>query len=142
MIKKNIEYTDYNGIKRNEDYYFNLNKAEIMEMELTTTGGLSEMIQKIVNTQDTPALIKIFKEIILKAYGEKSADGKAFVKIDEEGRPLYRKFAQTEAYSVLFMELSTNAEAASAFINGVIPSDMSNEEAQAKAKAFIEQKYK
>lgn len=124
MLKKEIEYTDYNGVKRKEPFYFNLTKAELMEMEMGTSGGLAEMIQRIVETQDTPGIIKIFKELILKAYGEKSADGKRFIKEDDNGKPLSRAFSQTEAYSELFMELSTNDEAAIEFIKGIIPSDI------------------
>lgn len=120
MLKKTITYTDYNGTERTEDFYFNLSKAEVMEMELSTTGGLAEMIKKIVAAQDAPAIIKIFKDLVLKAYGEKSADGKRFIKSDE----IRESFSQTEAYSQLFMELATDADAAAKFVNGVLPSDM------------------
>lgn len=120
MLKKTITYTDYNDVERKEDFYFNLSKAEIMEMELGTEGGLAEMIQKIIDTQDTPKIVKIFKDLVLKAYGEKSADGKRFIKNDE----IREGFAQTEAYSELFMELATNAEAAAAFVNGIVPKDI------------------
>ena len=115
MLKKNIKYTDYNGVERNEDFYFNLSKAEVTEMELTTAGGFAEMINKVVATQDVPSIIKIFKELILKAYGEKSPDGKRFIKSEE----LSREFSQTEAYSNLFMELATDAEKAAEFVNGI-----------------------
>lgn len=123
MLKKNIKYTDYNGVEREEPHYFNLSKAEIMEMEMSTVGGFAEMIEKIIAAQDTPTLIKIFKDLILKAYGEKSADGKQFMKIDENGHPLSNKFVQSEAYSVLFMELATDAETASQFVNGIMPAE-------------------
>lgn len=127
MLKKTITYTDYNGVERREDFWFNLSKAELMEMELGVTGGLAEYMRRIVSAQDQPSLIKIFKDIILKSYGEKSADGKRFVKIDEHGIPLSLGFSQTEAYSILFMELSTDDEAAAAFINGIVPADVSKE---------------
>ena len=117
MLKKTITYTDYNGVERKEDFYFNLTKAEIMEMEMSTSGGLTEMINRIVAAQDAPAIIKIFKELVLKAYGVKSPDGKRFIKSDE----LATEFAQSEAYSQLFMELATDADAASAFVNGIVP---------------------
>lgn len=120
MLKKTITYTDYNGVERKEDFYFNLSKAEIMEMELGTAGGFAEMIQKIIDAQDAPTIVKIFKDLVLKAYGEKSADGKRFIKSEE----ISKGFEQTEAYSNLFMELSTDAKAASDFINGIIPVDM------------------
>lgn len=121
MLKKTITYTDYNGAERKEDFYFNLTKAEIMEMEMSISGGLTEMINRIVAAQDAPAIVKIFKELILKAYGEKSADGRRFMKVDENGVPLSINFSQTEAYSQLFMELATDADAASAFVNGIVP---------------------
>lgn len=124
MLKKTIKYTDYNGVEREEQFLFNLSKAELMEMELSTAGGLAGMIQQIVDAQDTPAIIKVFKDIILKAYGEKSLDGKRFIKIDENGNPLSIGFSQTEAYSQLFMELAVNAEEASNFIKGIIPNDI------------------
>ena len=124
MLKKTITYTDYNGVERTEDKYFNLSKAEIMEMEMSTAGGFAEMVQGIVKAQDAPAIMKIFKDIILKSYGEKSPDGKRFIKSKE----LSDEFSQTEAYSDLFMELCTNAEASAAFINGIIPADVAEKE--------------
>ena len=121
MLKKTITYNDYNDVERTEDFYFNLSKAEIMEMEMGTTGGLAEMINKIVQTQDAPAIIKVFKDLILKAYGERSADGKRF---EKKNGALAEAFAETEAYSQLFMELATDADAAAKFVNGIIPKDM------------------
>ena len=117
MLKKTFTYTDFNGVERTEDHYFNLSKAELMEMELSTTGGLAEMINKIVAAQDAPAIVKIFKDLVLKAYGQKSADGRRFIKSKE----LSDEFSQTEAYSQLFMELATDADAAAAFVNGIVP---------------------
>lgn len=122
MLKKTITYTDYNGVELTEDFYFNLSKVEAIELEVGIPGGLTEMIQNIVAANDNPSIIKIFKEFILKAYGVKSPDGKRFMKTDENGRPLADKFKETEAYSELFMELATNADEASKFINGIIPS--------------------
>lgn len=123
MLKKNFVYADYNGVERKEDHYFNLTKAEIMEMELGTTGGLAETIQRLVAAQDQPAIMKIFKDLIRKAYGVKSADGKRFIKSDE----IWAEFEQTEAYSMLFMELATDADKAAEFINGIIPADMAKQ---------------
>lgn len=130
MLKKTITYEDYNGVERTEDHYFNLSKAEIMEMEMGTTGGLAEMLQRIVAAKDTAAIIKVFKDLILKAYGEKSADGKRFIKSEE----LSTAFSQTEAYSILFMELATDADKASEFVNGIVPAEMSKQAALAAAK--------
>ena len=130
MLKKTITYTDYNDVERTEDFYFNLNKAEIMEMEMSTTGGMAEMIQRIVKAQDSPAIVKIFKDLVLRAYGEKSADGKRFIKNDE----IREAFAQTEAYSILFMELATDADAAAAFVNGITPTDIDVNNTKASEK--------
>lgn len=117
MIKETITYTDYNGVERTEDFYFNLTKAEVTEMQLQTEGGLSEMIERIVKAQDVPQIVGIFKTIILKAYGVKSADGRRFIKNDQ----LRDEFSQTEAYSQLFMTLATDADKAADFVNGVLP---------------------
>lgn len=124
MLSKTIKYTDYNGVEREEVFLFNLSKAELMEMEMGTTGGLGETIRKIISAQDNPQIIKIFKELILKAYGEKSADGKRFMKVDENGHPLSVAFSQTEAYSQLFMELANDDIEAAKFVQGIIPQDI------------------
>ena len=117
MLKKTITYTDYNGIERTEDFYFNLTKAEIADMELGTTGGFSELVKKIVEAKDVPQLIEIFKDILHKAYGVKSLDGRRFMKNEE----YWLEFKETEAYSQLYMELATDDNKAADFINGVIP---------------------
>lgn len=117
MIKETITYVDYNGNTRTEDFYFNLTKAEVMEMEMSTKGGLAETIQRVVQAQDQPSIIKIFKDLIVRAYGVKSPDGKRFMK-DKE---YVDEFVQTEAFSELFMKLATDADAASKFINGIVP---------------------
>lgn len=121
MYKKVHTYTDYNGNERTETFYFNLSKAEAVEMELTTEGTLSEWIQKVIDTNDVPEIIRLFKEIVLKSYGEKSPDGRRFIKTDE----LREAFSQTEAYSDIFMELATDAKAAGDFVNGILPKDIS-----------------
>jgi hypothetical protein len=118
MLKKKITYVDFDGITRTEDFYFNLTKAEVTEMEMSTEGGLAKMLEKIVAAKDSKRIIEVFKDLILKAYGEKSPDGKRFIKNQE----LRDAFAQTEAYSELFMELATNADASAAFVNGIVPS--------------------
>ena len=120
MLKKTIKYTDYDGNEREEDFYFNLSKAEVTEMELSKEGGMSEYIKKISAAQNAPELIKLFKEIITKSYGEKSLDGKRFIKNKE----LTDAFTQTEAYSELFVELASNADEAVKFINGIMPKNM------------------
>lgn len=123
MLKQTITYTDYNGVERTEDFFFNLTKAEILEMEMGTTGGLAEMLTKIVAAQDGPAIVKVIKDLILKAYGEKSPDGKRFIKSEE----ISTAFSQTEAYSKLFMELATDDKKGAEFINGILPSDLAKQ---------------
>ena len=120
MVVKKIKYADFNGVEREEEFMFNLTEAEITEMELTTDGGLTDSIKKIVSAQNTPEIIKTFKMLLLKSYGEKSADGRRFIKSEE----LSKEFTQTNAYSQLFMELATDDKAAIAFINGIIPDSM------------------
>lgn len=117
MLKKTIAYIDYNGTTRKEDFYFNLTQAEVTELEVSVEGGLVEMINRIVAAQNGKVIIETFKDIILRAYGEKSPDGRRFIKNQE----VRDAFAQTEAYSNLFMELATDAKAASEFVNGIVP---------------------
>lgn len=119
MLKKNIKYVDYDGNERTEDFYFNLNKAEVIELQLGTVGGLTKTLEKIVQEKDESRIIEYFKTLILKAYGEKSADGRRFIKSQE----LRDAFEQTEAYSELFMELASDAKMAAEFINGVLPKE-------------------
>lgn len=121
MLKRTIEYTDYDGNPRKEDFYFNLTKAEVIEMQMSEAGGLEKTIAKIVAAQDTTRLIALFKELVLRAYGEKSLDGRRFIKKRPDGSRPCDEFAETEAYSELFMELATNAKSASDFVNGIMP---------------------
>lgn len=129
MLKKTVKYVDYDGNEREEDLYFNLSKAELVEMELSTAGGIQNYMRKIISAQDYPTLVTIFKDLILKAYGQKSLDGKRFIKNDD----LRDEFVQTEAYSNLYMELIFDAKAAAAFVNGIIPSDLAEEVAKMQA---------
>lgn len=122
MKKVTMTYTDYNGVERTEDFYFNLTEAELMEMEMGTAGGFSDMIQSIVNAKDMPAIIKVFKDLVLKAYGEKSDDGRRFIKSKE----ISEAFSQTEAYSKIFMMLATDDKKAADFVNGIVPAQQNN----------------
>lgn len=134
MIKKTITYTDYNGVDRTEDFYFNLTKAELLRMEMGVKGGMTEMMNRMIAAQDAPALIEVFEELIRKAYGVKTPDGKGFVKREED----YEAFKSTEAYSELFVELISSSEASAEFFNGVIPANLAKqvEEEMAKQKAL------
>ena len=129
MIKKTITYEDYNGVERTENFYFNLNKAEVLEMEMGTEGGMAETIQKIVDAKDAPAIIRVFKDLVLKAYGVKSDDGRRFMKTKPDGTRYADDFSETEAYSQIFMELATDADAAAKFVNGIIPADLAQKAA-------------
>lgn len=120
MYRIEKTYTDFNGVERTESFYFHLSEAELVEMEMGIDGGLVEMINKIVAAKDAKNLIKIFKELVLKAYGEKSPDGRQFRKSEE----ISKAFEQTKAYSDIFMELAFDDEAASKFTNGIIPADL------------------
>lgn len=133
MLKKTIKYTDFDGVERKEDFYFNLTKAELLELQMSMEGGLRGHLERIIKTQSQPELIKMFKEIIMRAYGEKSPDGKRFMKSDE----IRQNFECTEAYSELFMELATNSDAAADFINALLPDDFRADE-ETKAQLMKE----
>lgn len=128
MLKKTIKYTDYNGVEREEDFYFNLTKAELLEMQTSEDGGFSELIQTAIKKQDVKVVMSIFKDLILKAYGEKSADGKRFIKSKE----LSDEFSQTEAFSNLYIELATDEKASQEFVNGVCPAIPEAQRVEAK----------
>lgn len=117
MLKIAKTFTDYDGNSRTEDFYFNLSKAELMKMEMGESGGLEKLLRKIIAEQDNVQIMKYFDEIISKAYGEKSADGRRFIKSPE----LTEAFKQTEAYSEIFMDLITDAGKAADFVNQVLP---------------------
>lgn len=117
MLKKTITYTDYDGLERTEEFRFNLTKAELMDMELTTAGTFSETMKRIIAEKDIIRIAKLFKELLLKSYGVKSDDGKRFVKSQE----LSEAFSQTEAYSDLYIELLSNPEEAAKFFAEVAP---------------------
>lgn len=135
MYVKELEYTDFNGVKRKEKFYFNLTKAEILDMELGKTGGLTEYIQKILEAQDTPAIMTLFKTLLLKSYGVKSDDGRRFVKNDQ----VREDFEQTQAFSDLYMLLALDDNEASKFVNSIVPEDMkvSDEQKAQFAKELI-----
>lgn len=117
MLKKTVTYTDFDGTERTEDFYFHLTEAEIANMEMENDGGLAERLRRIVNSKDIKKIKEYFENIILSAYGEKSEDGRRFVKSEE----ITNNFKSTQAYSDIWMELVTNEDAASEFVNGIIP---------------------
>lgn len=123
MLKKNITYTDLDGNTVTEEFSFHLSKAELVEMEAEHPGGLAAYLTRIVETQDGAQIVRAFKDLILRAYGKRSEDGKRFIKNKE----LNDEFMETEAYSAFFMELATSADAAAEFVNGIMPADMDKE---------------
>lgn len=128
MLKKVITSTNYmTGEKEEESYYFNFTQSELMEMHMTTPGGMDAKLDRMINTKDSIELTNLIKSFIIDSYGERSDDGKYFMKKDENGRSLGEKFAQTDAYNVLFMELFTDANKCAAFINGIIPKEVMQE---------------
>lgn len=129
MLKKTITYTDFNDEEVSEDFFFHLSKAELVELEMSHEGGMSEALQRIVDAEDGKSIVAEFKSIILGAYGKKSTDGRRFVK----NQQIREEFESSEAYSTLFMELVTNADAAAEFMNGIIPQGMAEEAAKVTA---------
>lgn len=120
MYKKTITYTDYFDVERTEDFYFNLNESELMQLQLSTQRGFYNEMQALVDSHDGPKIMSVFNQIILKAYGEKSKDGRQFIKSPE----ISKAFSETPAYDKFFMEIIEDPKAASEFINGIVPSKM------------------
>lgn len=136
MYKITETYTDYDDNQRTEDFYFNYSQAELADMQFSVAGGLAGMIDKIIKTNDTPELVKLFRELIQKAYGEKSNDGRRFMKSPE----LTKEFTETEAYSQIYIRLATDSKAAQDFINNVIPKDMKDKMQQANQQNVVPMK--
>lgn len=130
MLKKTITYTDFDGIQRTEDFYFNLTKAEIAEMQLRSNNSLGEQLEAIGRSGNPSLIMDAFKDLIFQAYGERTPDGRGFKK----SREIAEAFSHTEAYSVFFMELCTDSDAASAFVNGIIPRDLDTPISQPKSE--------
>lgn len=127
MLKKTMTTVDFGGTERTEDYYFNLTKAEIMEMQLCTDGGFVETVKKIVEAKNQLELTHLFKKIICASYGVLSPDGRKFVK----NQQVLDDFMATQAYSDLYIELlSGDGKAAEDFVNGILPKDLTNEAAK------------
>lgn len=120
MLKKTITFNDLDGKPITEDFYFNLSKAEIAEMELSQKGGLGEYLKKIVAAEDGKELVSLFKDLLQKSVGKRSEDGRRFIK----NQDIINDFMQTNAYSELFIELATNSDSASKFITGIVPQDL------------------
>ena len=129
MIKQTLTYLDFNGESRTEDFYFNLTKAELTEMELGTEGGLIAMMERIIAANSKPEIVAVFKNMVLKAYGEKSPEGRYFRKSDQ----IREDFASTQAYSDLFMKLASDSTFSAEFVNGIVP-EMTEEEKAAAEK--------
>ena len=125
MIKKTVTYTDFDGNERTEDFYFHLTEQELTEWELSVDGGLSGVLSRIINSNDNKKLVEIFKDLLVKSYGVKTPDGRGFIKNQE----VLNDFIYTQAFSDIYMELATDAKAASEFVNGIIPANLA-----AKAK--------
>ena len=123
MVKKTITCTDYNGTERTEDFYFNLTEAEVTELNLSMEGGMQAYIQKIVDAKSQLDLVKLFKKIVLMSYGKKSLDGRLFVKNDD----ITAEFLAHPAYSQIYMELVTDEQKASEFVNGIVPHGKANQ---------------
>lgn len=127
MLKRTITYTDYNGVERTEDHYFNLTKAELIMMEHSVAGGMKQRLEKIVQSPNSVEIMDIFRDIIGRSYGVKSDDGRRFMKSPQ----ILEEFEQTEAYSELIVELFSDAEKMADFINKIIPKGILTDTVQA-----------
>lgn len=124
MFGKEITYEDFNGKQRTETKWFHMSKAEILEW-MTPNGDytMEDVLKRMVEKQNGRDVIESTRDLIYKSYGEKSLDGKRFIKSQE----VKDAFMESPAYSELFMELISDAEAAAKFVMGIIPKDMATE---------------
>jgi len=120
VLKKTITYLDLDGNPITEDFYFNLTKAELAEMQVITEGGMAGLLQEIIKSGDNQRILDHFKLIVRQSYGVRHEDGKQFIKSSE----LSQAFMNTNAYSELFVDLMTNPQGAAEFITGIVPADI------------------
>lgn len=141
MVKKSIKYTDFNGNEQVDECYFNLSQSELTQLEVSEKGGFENYISKMIAEQDNKKIYALFKEIVLMSYGEKSFDGKSFIKkkmIDGQLVNLRDQFEQTMAFDTLMMELISGGEKTVAeFINKLIPNELQEEIAKQTAEGKI-----
>lgn len=124
MLKKTITFESFDGKTLTEDFYFNLSKAEVIKW-LTTSGDytLDKVLERISKERNGKKIMEIFEDLIHISYGRKSLDERKFEKSEE----IWNDFYQTDAYSVLFTELVTDAKKAAGFVNGIIPKSLAEE---------------
>ena len=130
MLKNTITYTDYDGMERTEDFWFNLSKTELTKLDAELPGGVLGVLRKIIDKKDRKALVDFIETLILRSYGVKTLDGKRFVKTPE----MAEEFMQTPAYDELFMSILSDTDSQTSFINGVIPQSMAKEIEQTDKK--------
>lgn len=127
MLKKTLSYTNLDGEKITEDFYFNMTKAELIKLNLKEGEGFQEYLNRIIESGDGAAIIENFEKIVRLSYGVRTADGK-FKKDPDD----FDAFMATEAYSDFFLELVTDAKASSEFIKAVMPDNLVEEVEQAQ----------
>lgn len=135
MRVEKVKFTDYNGVEREETFYFNINKAELAQLEMSVNGGFTEMLSRLSEKQDIPEIQKIFTRMLTLGFGEKSADGRRFIKSEE----MTNEFTQTEAFVEIYMKLCTNVPYALDFISDMLP-DIKPED-KARVNKEISEKY-
>lgn len=123
MLKKTITFENLDGEQVTKDFYFNLNKAELLTLQLSEKGGLEKKLQKIQSEENYFGLLDLIKDLVLRSYGEKDDDGIKFVKA-RNGIRLATEFEQSEAFSELIIELTSSSDALQSFINGIVPKDV------------------
>jgi hypothetical protein len=133
MLKKTITYKDWNDLERTEDHYFNLNKPEVVKMQESVKGGYDVQLKAIAAGMNGAGIMKFFEDLITASYGEKSDDGRRF----EKSPAISKAFMETRAYEVLFEELITDAKAAAAFVNAIMPPDLMEEAKKAAAEQNV-----
>lgn len=123
MFKKTVTYPDFNGVERTEDYFFNITKTDLSEMQMSQPGGLKGFLERIIAAKNEAEIMAMFKELVVKSYGEKSPDGRYHIK----SPAVQEMFTYSPAYDIIYMELATDEIAAAAFIKGIIPPDVAVE---------------
>lgn len=121
MFKKTIKYEDFNGEQQEEDFYFHMSKAELIEM--AADGDIQKRLQRIIESKDNRKIFDEFKALLANAVGLRSEDGRTFRKDDYARAQLM----ESPAFDELVLELCTDAKAATEFVTNLIPQKMQKE---------------
>lgn len=111
MFKHSVEYVDFNGSDRKEDLYFHLSLPEVTRLEAEIGMGLEDYIKGLTTNQELNTLLAFLERMLLSSYGQKTSDGKSFIK----SQVIREAFEYSQAYAEIFEQVLSNPDLARKF---------------------------